>query len=40
MKPLKIYLGEGVYLNKKSTGEIHCSLDTGKLKEINEIENS
>lgn len=29
----------GILFNKKSTGEIHCSLDTRKLDEINEIEN-
>lgn len=31
---------KGILYNKTSTGELHCSLDTGKLKEINEIENS
>ena len=30
----------GILMNKKSTGQNHCSLDTSKLKEINEIENS
>ena len=28
----------GILLNKKSVGEQHCSLNTAKLKEINEIE--
>lgn len=28
----------GVLINKKSTGEIHCSLNTEKLNEIREIE--
>ena len=27
-----------ILLNKKSVGEQHCSLNTAKLKEINEIE--
>ena len=30
----------GILINKKSTGEEHCSLNTEKLIEINEIENS
>lgn len=30
----------GILINKKSTGEEHCSLNTEKLKEINEIENT
>ncbi len=30
----------GILINKKSTGEAHCSLNSEKLKEINEIENS
>ena len=29
----------GILINKKSTGNVHCSLDSSKLKEINEIEN-
>ncbi len=29
----------GVIINKKSTGEKHCSLDSSKLEEIKEIEN-
>jgi len=29
---------KGILLNKKSTGEIHCSLDNSKLKEISKIE--
>lgn len=28
----------GILINKKSLGERHCSLNTKKLKEINEIE--
>ncbi len=28
----------GVLINKKSTGQDHCSLDSSKLKEISEIE--
>ena len=30
---------KGILINKKSTGELHCSLDSSKLKEISEIEN-
>jgi len=30
----------GILINKKSTGQDHCSLDNSKLKEINEIENN
>jgi len=30
---------KGILINKKSTGEEHCSLNSSKLKEINEIEN-
>ncbi|MBI2105388.1 hypothetical protein HYT56_00955 [Candidatus Woesearchaeota archaeon] len=37
---IKDLFRKGILYNKKSTGEIHCSLDAGKLKEINEIENS
>ena len=29
---------KGILINKKSTGESHCSLNSSKLKEINEIE--
>lgn len=29
-----------ILINKKSVGEEHCSLNTDKLREINEIENS
>ena len=29
-----------ILINKQSTGEKHCSLNTGKLKEIEEIEKS
>ena len=29
-----------ILINKQSTGEKHCSLNTAKLKEIEEIENS
>ena len=28
----------GILINKKSTKELHCSLDNSKLKQINEIE--
>jgi len=31
---------KGILINKKSTGQDHCSLDNSKLKEINEIENN
>ena len=37
---IKDLFRKGILYNKKSTGEMHCSLDTGKLNEINEIENS
>ena len=30
---------KGILINKKSTGQSHCSLDNTKLKEISEIEN-
>ena len=30
---------KGILINKKSTGQNHCSLDNTKLKEISEIEN-
>ncbi len=30
----------GILINKKSTGQDHCSLDNSKLMEINEIENN
>lgn len=30
---------KGILINKKSTGEAHCSLDSSKLREISEIEN-
>lgn len=29
----------GILINKKSTGELHCSLDSSRLKDIGEIEN-
>ena len=29
---------KGILLNKKSTGEQHCSLNTAKLQEMNELE--
>jgi len=29
---------KGILINKKSTGENQCSLDSSKLREINEIE--
>lgn len=29
---------KGILINKKSTGKNHCSLDSSKLREINEIE--
>ena len=31
---------KGILKNKKSTGEQHCSLDTKRLEEISQIENS
>lgn len=31
---------KGILINKQSTGEKHCSLNTAKLKEIEDIENS
>jgi len=37
---IKDLFRRGILYNKKSTGEIHCSLNIEKLKEINEIENS
>ena len=30
---------KGILMNKKSTGENHCSLDNSKLQEISKIEN-
>ncbi len=30
----------GILINKQSTGEKHCSLNTSKLREIEELENS
>ena len=30
----------GILINKKSTGQDHCSIDSSKLKEISEIENN
>lgn len=35
---IKDLFRRGILVNKKSTGEEHCSLDAAKLKEINEIE--
>lgn len=37
---IKELFSKRILINKKSTGEEHCSLNTEKLKEINEIENS
>lgn len=30
----------GILINKKSTGKLHCSLDSSKLKEVSKIEES
>ena len=35
---VKDLFDKGILINKQSTGEIHCSLNTAKLKEIEEIE--
>jgi len=37
---IKDLFGMEILINKQSTGEKHCSLNTAKLKEIGEIENS
>jgi len=37
---IKNLFQKGILINKQSTGEKHCSLNTAKLKEIDEIENS
>ena len=31
---IKDLFGKGILINKQSTGELHCSLNTAKLKEI------
>ena len=35
---IKDLFDKGILINKQSTGEKHCSLNTAKLKEIEEIE--
>ena len=35
---IKNLFEKGILINKQSTGEQHCSLNTAKLKEIEEIE--
>ena len=35
---IKELFDKGILINKQSTGELHCSLNTTKLKEIEEIE--
>lgn len=37
---IKELFDKGILINKQSTGEIHCSLNSTKLKEIDEIEKS
>ena len=37
---IKELFDNGILINKQSTGEEHCSLNTAKLKEIDEIEKS
>ena len=37
---IKGLFNKQILINKQSTGEKHCSLNTTKLKEIEEIENS
>ena len=37
---IKDLFNKGILINKQSTGELHCSLNTAKLKEIEEIEES
>ena len=37
---IKEMFDKGILINKQSTGEEHCSLNTAKLKEIEEIEKS
>lgn len=37
---IKDLFGKEILINKQSTGEKHCSLNSAKLKEIEEIENS
>ena len=37
---IKDLFQKGILINKQSTGEKHCSLNTAKLKEIEEIENN
>ena len=37
---IKDLFDKGILINKQSTGEVHCSLNSAKLKEIEEIENS
>ena len=37
---IKDLFGMEILINKQSTGELHCSLNSAKLKEIDEIEKS
>jgi len=37
---IKDLFDKGILINKQSTGELHCSLNSAKLKEIDEIEKS
>ncbi len=37
---IKDLFNTGILINKQSTGEKHCSLNTAKLREIEEIEKS
>ena len=37
---MKEMFDKGILINKQSTGEKHCSLNTAKLKDIGEIESS
>ena len=37
---IKDLFDKGILMNKQSTGEKHCSLNTEKLKEIGQVEQS
>ena len=37
---IKDLFDKGILINRQSTGELHCSLNSAKLKEIDEIEKS
>ena len=37
---IKDLFDKGILINKQSTGELYCSLNSAKLKEIDEIEKS